>query len=195
MRFEKPVIAADVYTYDYESITQFFVNKPPPCTGPMRIEIGNKVLLRNRQLISTLGSICHSDIAPEFAEPEDKATLMMTISPNCDLVVQYATISANYELAQGVINSQVANIRNLTLALGVISGAVRDAQGIASEILPASAPSPTPEAAPSLDWQLPDWDPYMHEPEWDGDSRGPPTPESRNQGPPTAPATPPQLLS
>jgi hypothetical protein len=131
-----------------------------------------------------------------------------TISANYDLlVVQHATISANYGLAQGVINSQIAKIHSLTLALGVISGAVSttanavsDAQGIASERLPVRAPSPTPKGAvpatpypdtpspaspPLLAWQLPDWDWSMHFPEWDGDPRGPPTPERPNPGSPT----------
>ena len=66
MPFEKPVVAADGFTYEYDVITLFFASKPPPCTGPMRIEIGNKVLIRNWQLISPLGNIQHFEIEPEF---------------------------------------------------------------------------------------------------------------------------------
>ena len=66
MPFEKPVVAADGYTYDYDAIVQFFVNKPPPCTGPMRINMVNQALVPNYTLIASLGTLQHFDIAPEF---------------------------------------------------------------------------------------------------------------------------------
>ena len=71
MPFEQPVVAADGHTYDYESITQFFRNTPPPVMGPMRIKIGNKFLLHNWHLIASLGNIRHFDIAPEFNNPDN----------------------------------------------------------------------------------------------------------------------------
>ena len=71
MPFEQPVVAADGHTYDYESITQFFRNTPPPVMGPMRIKIGNKFLVHNWHLIASLGNLRHFDIAPEFNNPDN----------------------------------------------------------------------------------------------------------------------------
>ena len=53
--FVTPVVAADGYTYEYESIKRFFADFPLcPFEGPNRIQIKSKILVHNYNLRSAL---------------------------------------------------------------------------------------------------------------------------------------------
>ena len=136
MPFEKPVVAADGFTYEYDVITLCFASKPPPCTGPMRIEIGNKVLIRNWQLISSLGNIQHFEIEPEFQANTEVA----------ELKAKVAVLLANQ-----LVEKQSQRWHGHVYYENTLTGTSQWER------------PPPPEPPPPPSTELPDWDFYMHD--------------------------------